>query len=65
MERGEVTKCNLKPEPARDRQRARTTVSTWGRVREGSEAQEKEIRRMSECVGGGWGGGLNCKGPRH
>lgn len=35
----------LKPEPAGDRQRARRTVSTWGRARQGGETQEKDIRR--------------------
>lgn len=37
---------NLKSEPAGDKQRTRRRVSTWGRVREEGEAQEKEIRRM-------------------
>lgn len=48
VEGGEVTKCNLKPEPAGERQRARCPLGK-GQGREW--AQEKEIR-MSECGGG-------------
>lgn len=45
--------CYLKPEPAGDRQRARSTVSTCGEGPEkGGEEQEKEIRRRVGGVGG-------------